>query len=117
MNSWFTNLLEKEKKRKKPRFRGQEFLLFSGRLSAIIGMIDNNCYIISGNHKIRYNCKYGNWVYTSCIVSLKESDSKLELNLEISKDHFRGKNLFLRVEENLIYNILLKMYLIYFNNK
>jgi hypothetical protein len=107
MNLYFLSLLKVERKRKKVDMR----TLFSGRIKVYLDKKHQN-------YNVRFYTRhywslgrniYGEWTFSPCIAwkcGCIFSYYKNNLNLEILKDNFRGRYLFLRLDERLIGNLI-----------
>ena len=113
MNSWFLSLLKKDKKKERIKvIREDSFPLFSRRFQGEIWNDVAFHFRIPGCYEVDFMPISGTdfqWAFYCVIVGVTHSNytiSKDELNLIINKLNFRGRNIFLRLEERMIYNLI-----------
>jgi hypothetical protein len=111
MNSWFLSLIEKDKKKKRINvIKTVPFPLFSRRFqgefwSNAFHFKIPNCYQVNF---VTYEDDFWKWAFYYVFDHesyFDFSSSKSGLNFTIDKFNFKGKNIFLRLEERMIYNL------------
>jgi hypothetical protein len=109
MNLYFQSLLQADKKRKRIKVTNhQSFPLFSGKFKAKFLSVTSHFYLRISKFKIGFGELYYPWFFDSDVKVKDCLDifmSKNDVNSEIEGHEFRGKNIFLRLEERWINNL------------
>jgi hypothetical protein len=112
MNSYFESLLKPERKRKVVVVGFNTFYLFSGRFESFIRY---DLFVIrTGRYQLDFRWNYRHWQFDTDYSDENgyhsnsfSSHNKHELNLEIQEYNFKGKNIFLRMEERMVDSLFL----------